>query len=57
MASLKREMMETRENPFNLGFYVDVNAKYVDGEATAYGLLALHRTIPLGDTERDDGDR
>ncbi len=56
-ASLKREMMETRENPFNLGFFVDVNAKYVDGEATAYGLLALHRTIPLGDTERDDGDR
>ena len=44
---LKREMMETDQNPFNLGFYVDVHVQYLDNEPITYGLLSLNETIPL----------
>ena len=53
-ASLKRKMMDTDSNPFLTAFYVDVSVQYVDGEATAYGLLELHKFVPLKESGDDD---
>ncbi|MDP4022347.1 hypothetical protein Q8W71_06910 [Methylobacterium sp. NEAU 140] len=49
---IKQQMMAGRENPFLVGFIVDVELLLVRGEVRGYSILALHGV--LEDKEEDD---
>lgn len=54
---VKQQMMEGRENPFVVGFYVDVELLLLRGEVRGYNIVKLHGIIEDEETvELEDPD-